>query len=503
VRVLTGSLIQESNTFSPSKSDLSFFEAGCLLFDDESLRGMTGKRTELSGFIAASARRGAELAPTLAAWASSGGPITTRDFDRLADDLLRRARAAGPVDGVLLALHGAWVSEAQEDADGWLIQQLREIVGPNVPIVVTLDLHANVTARMVDAADALVGFRTYPHVDMYETGDRGAEVLFRILDGRSRPSMAYCKIPMIVPPENAQTTDGPMSELMDAARELEALAGGLSASVFSVQPWLDVSELGCSIVVVSDDAARAQVQADRLGRMAWERRHRFNVPLVSPEEAVARALTAAAGPILLVDSADGVSSGAPGDSTALLAALARARPERPVLITVVDPEAARAVAAADGQTVSLAVGGALDPARHRPVPLTGIAHRVPRSRVTFTAGVGDGLDADMGAAAILEVAALRVLLMEKPVPCYDPALYRTAGLEPSAAQAVVVKSPNNFRWTYRGIAREWIYVDAPGASTPRLGSLVFRRAPRPLFPLDDWAWLPGESRPHSVEEQSR
>ena len=137
------------------------------------------------------------------------------------------------------------------------------------------------------------------------------------------------------------------------------------------------------------------------------------------------------------------------------------------------------------------------------MPLTGIARRAPRSRVTFTAGIGDGLDADMGAAAILEVAALRVLLMEKPVPCYDPAIYRTAGLEPSAAQAVVVKSPNNFRWAYREIAREWIYVDAPGASTPRLASLAFQRAPRPLFPFDDWAWRPGEGRPHFAVEQSR
>jgi microcystin degradation protein MlrC len=490
MRVLTGSLLQESNTFSPQKSDLSFFEAGCLLFGQDCLGGMAGTRTEFGGFIAAAARASVELVPTLAAWANSGGPMSAADFRRLTGDLLDRARAAGPVDGVLLALHGAWVAEGEDDPDGWVLARLREVVGPRVPIVATLDLHANVTERMAAAADALVGYRTYPHVDMLETGERAAELLFDVVRRGRRVSTRFCKVPMIVPPENAQTSDGPLGEVVAAARGAEAEPGVLAVSVFPVQPWLDVRELGCSVVAVGTDAAAAQRHADRLGRMLWERRHRFAVRLLPPDEAVARALAAPEGPVLLVDSADGVSSGAPGDSTAILGALVRAGPTRSALVSLVDPAAARRAAAADGREIALEVGGRLDPARHRPVGLRGRARRVADGRVVFTAGVGDGLVADMGQAAVLEVGPLRVLLMERPVPCYDPALYRAVGLDPAAAHVVVVKSPNNFRWTYREIARDWIYVDAPGASTPRLASLRFARAPRPLYPFDDWAWEP-------------
>jgi microcystin degradation protein MlrC len=491
MRILVGSLIQESNTFSPLRADLAFFRSGCLCFDQESLDLLSGTRTELGGFIAAGQEVGAELVPTVAAWAASAGAMEGTAYRWLAEELLRRVRGAGAVDGVLLALHGAWVAEDEEDADGWILEQVRRIVGPDVPVVATLDLHANITARMVEAADALVGFRTYPHIDMFETGDRAARLLFTLLREGVRPAMYTCKVPLVVPPENAGTTAGHAAEVMASLVGLEGAADCLSASLFMVQPWLDVAEMGCTALLVTRGPSVAAREAvDAAGLRLWERRRAFEVPLVAPAEAVARALSAPDGPIVLVDSADSVSSGSTGDSTALLRALREAGPPRPALVTLVDPAAARAAAQADGAQVTLAVGGGLDSARHRPVTVSGVARRVPASRVTFSGGVGDGLSAELGAAAVLTAGELRILLMERPVPCYDPALYRVAGLEPAQAHVVVVKSPNNFRWTYREIMRDWIYVDAPGASTPRLAALPYRRVPRPLYPLDDWPWQP-------------
>jgi microcystin degradation protein MlrC len=414
VRVLTGSLIQESNTFSPRPSDRTFFETGCLLFDQASLPQVAGTRTEVAGFVEVAACENVGLVPTLTAWASSGGPMRHDDFRWLADQLLDRTRRAGRVDGVLLALHGAWLSDREPDADGWILERVREIVGPGLPIVATLDLHANVTRRMAGAADALVGFRTYPHVDMFETGRRAAELLVGLLRRGRRARTYLSKVPMLAPPENAQTDEGPLAEVVAEARALERSGRALSASLFPVQPWLDVPELGCAAVVVAEDDAQAE--ADGLGRLLWQRRRAFHVPLVAPDEAVARALRAPEGPVLLVDSADGTSSGATGDSTALLGALVRARPTRAALVTVVDPEAARKGAAADGGEVTMEVGGKLDPVRHRPIRLSGRAHRVP-GRVVFAAGVGDGLASDLGAAAVLESGHLRVLIMERPVPC--------------------------------------------------------------------------------------
>jgi len=374
-----------------------------------------------------------------------------------------------------------------------MLERVRDLVGPDLPIVASLDLHANVTERMVRSANGLVGFRSYPHVDTFETGERAAELLFSALESGRRLTTVLRKVPMIVPPENAQTDRGPLAEVLAAARRAEKRPGIRSVSIFPVQPWLDVPELGCAAVVVTDGAGDAPRRvAGELAAMLWERRHAFRVPLVPPDEAVRRALAAPEGPILLVDSADGTSSGASGDSTAILRALLAAAPSAPALVSLVDPPAARRVAESHDLDVRLAVGGHLDPARHLPVEVAGRARRAASSVVTFTGGIGDGLTADMGAAAVLEVGALKILLMENPVPCYDPALYRAAGLEPSDARIVVVKSPNNFRRAYRDVARDWIYVDAPGASSPRLEALRFERAPRPLYPFDDWDWRPGD-----------
>ena len=503
MRVLIGSLIQESNTFSPLKSDLSFFQAGCLVYDAASVDLMADKRTELSGFIAVARRAGVTLLPTLAAWAASGGPLDRAAFAFLAEEFLRRVRAACPVDGVLLALHGALVAEGAQDADGWLLAEVRRIVGPAVPIVATLDLHANITSRMVAAASALVGFRTYPHVDMYETGERAARLLITLVRDRVAPSMHLCKVPMLIPPENAQTTDGPLAELMAATVALDAQPGCLSASLFTVQPWLDVEELGCAALIVGDSSlSHWPAAAAELGWQLWERRHAFRVPLHTPDAAVAHALARPRGPIVLVDSADGVSSGAPGDSTAILRALLNVSTLRPALVTVVDPAAVRTAVQQHGRAITLSIGGGLDPARQHPVEASGVARRVEAGRVTFSSGIGDGLSADMGTAAVLTVGAVQVLLMERPVPCYDPALYRAAGLEPGDAHIVVVKSPNNFRWAYRDIAREWLYVDAPGASTPRLDTLLFTHAQRPLFPIEDWDWRPAVPAAHPAQPRA-
>lgn len=490
MRILTGCLMQESNTFSPLRSTLDTFRAGCLLSGPASLSAFEGRGIEVSGFLAAAEREGVELVPTLSAWASSGGPMDAADFHRLVDDLLLVAQAARPYDGVLLALHGAWVAEDEPDADGHVLARLRELVGPAIPIVASLDLHANVTERMVAAADALVGYRSYPHVDVRETGERAATLLFRAARGEARPVTAMRKVPMLVPPEFTQTTDGSMAELQARARDVERAPGCLAASLFPVQPWLDVPELGLAAVVVADgDRAAAQRAADRLAGDAWGRRKDFVVPLVAPEAAVAQALAEPSGPVVLVDSADSTSSGSTGDSTAILRALLAARPSRAALLTLVDPRAARAAAdAGEGARMPLEVGGALDPARHAPARIDAVVEAVRGGRFAFTAGIGNGLASDMGAAAVVRSGAIRIVLMERAVPCYDPALYRSVGLEPRDAHVVVVKSPTNVRWTYRDVARRMIYVDAPGASTPKLASLPYARAPRPLYPLDELEW---------------
>ena len=491
MKILVGSLVQESNTFSPIKSDIRSFESGFLFFGQSGLTEMEGRRNELAGFLRVCRRAGVELSATVAAWASSGGPMADRDFDDLAGRFLERVEKAEGIDGVLLALHGAWASESRLDADGWLLSRVRDIVGPDVLIVATLDMHANVTEAMLADTDALVGYQTYPHVDMFETGERAARLLIELLRGRGRPTMAACGVPMLISPHAASTFEGPLRSVAAERDRVQELPGILSASVFTVQPWLDVPELGSSAVVVTDgEPDLAKAEAERLARCLWTRRGEFSTPLVAVDEAVERAMKSAAGPVVLVDPADSVSAGSPGDGTAILKALLEARPDTPALVSLVDPEAARTAAGADGEEVSLTAGGRLDPGRSGPISLTGKARRVLADRVVYKGGVGDGQTSELGHAAVVTEGNVHVLLTEKSVSGYDPELYRVAGLEPSDAHIVVVKSPSNFRWTYRDIAREYIYVDTPGASTPRLKTLEFELAPRPLYPFEDWEWSP-------------
>lgn len=492
MRILVGSLVQESNTFSPVCSNLSSFESGCLFFDDASVTEVVGRRTELAGFLEVCRQANVEPVPTIAAWASSGGPVVDQDFNWLAGQFLQRVkRVRNNIDGVLLALHGALASEHYPDADGWLLSEVRRIMGPKIPIVVTLDMHSNVTKVMVEAADILIGYKTYPHVDMFETGKRAATLLLDLSRTSTRPIMVTCKVPMLVSPHSASTFEEPLSVLAQELDRFEGKTDSLTASVFTVQPWLDVPELGSAIVITtSGDERMANEEVNRLGKLLWELRQEFRKPLLHPSKAVAQALEAQEGPVLLIDSADAVSAGSPGDGTAILRALLEARPARQALVTLVDPEAARVAAEADGQQVTLTAGGSLDPNRNEPVTLTGGCRRVDARFVTFGAGVGDGLTSDLGQAAVVNEGNVHVLLTEKSVSCYDPALYRAAGLEPSDAHIVVVKSPSNFRWTYRDIARGWVYVDTPGASTPRLETLKFEHAPHPLYPFEDWEWNP-------------
>ena len=515
-RIVTGALLQESNSFSPVPTDLAYFETGIFRTGPESLRRAAGTGSELGGFIDEAEAWGVSLIPTVHACAATGGPILPTDRDVLFASYFARLEAAlrgGPVDGVLLSLHGSWVAADDEDLDGRLLEETRRRVGPSAVVVCTLDLHANITSRMAINADALVGYASYPHLDMRETGVRGARLLFGALSGGPRPRTVFRKLPLVVPPENSQTTGGPVAVAKAAEAEVGKLPGVLSTSLFTVQPWLDVSDLGCSCVVVLDRSATAVELAGasdgmtRVLQALWDVRDEVRVDLVDPGVAVREAIrgnsasvitnsrnASGTGPVLLVDSADSPSAGACGDSSTLLRAIIEASPSREtrILLTLVDPQAARIGQSQNGSRVTVDLGGSFDHRLFEKVRFGGIARHVEDTTVRFGAGVGDGLTAELGDVTVIEgddgpdsAPGLSVMVMSRPVACYDPEIYRVAGLSPENASVVVVKSATNFRWTYGPIARGWIYVDTPGAATPNLKSLPFTRISRPLSPWDE------------------
>lgn len=487
MRVAVAELKQETNTFVPRPTTLADFEAWHLWYGDQVLTGLAETNSEVAGFLDVLREAAIEPVPVLATFAMSGGPVTTETYQRLLTDLLSGLEAAAPFDGVLLALHGAMVTERDDDPDGAILAAVRAALGPAVPLVVSMDVHANLTRRCVEQSDAIVGFRTAPHIDQRETGQRAARIMVRMLRDGLRPVGAFVKIPMVVPAStHLHDRPGPFQRLMRAAADAES-DQVVSASVFTVQPWLDIDEMGfAAVAYTTGDPEQAATVAGDLAALAWaERDACMELQLVPAGEAIARAVAAPAGPIVLSDLADGTGAGSPGDATAVIAGLLAADLNGPAYVCVRDPEAAAAaIAARVGATVELRVGAKLDTVFNQPVTVRGTVTFAGPASFRFGGGGYTGVEMDMGDCAVIQAGQVFILIVGNAVFTVDPAMYRAVGLEPEQARIVVVKSHGQFRAGYDDIAQEIILLDSPGMSSDHLEALPFRRIPRPMFPFD-------------------
>lgn len=484
-RVILANLAQETCSFAPTHHSLESFRRYYLLFDDEIIPQLRQERMEPAGIIAVAEAEGIELLPTVASYGGTGGPVTDEAYFYLRDQIVARVRRFAPrADGAVLALHGAMVGESVDDTEGDLIGQVRQALGPDKPIVVSLDMHAHITEAMVQGADAIVGYHTWPHEDIYETGVRAMRLLGRILRGEVRPVLAYRKLPMITPPETHRVSQKPMSEVMGRALAAEREPGVLAATIFATQPQLDVPNLGWSSVVVADgDRARAQAVADEIAEIAWRERRNFLHQRTPVAEALRRAREVESGPVVLADSSDGTAGGGEGDSTVLLEALLQSPVPGQTLLLIVDPEAVAAcVEAGVRAEITLPVGGKIASQFYHPVTVTGRVKTI--SDGVFKMKVPT-LPADRGRTAVLQVGELFIVLSEKPVYTWDEECYRSVGLFPREAKLVQVKSPGGFRPVYEPFAKEIIELDAPGPVDSELTRLPYRRVTRPLFPLDE------------------
>jgi microcystin degradation protein MlrC len=483
VKIAVAAILQESNTFSPVFTRYDDFTP---VYGRDALRRHEGKLTEMGGFIDVLRKARVEIAPVCAAWAITANRLLRPDFKKLLAAFELHLRRARP-EALLLAMHGAQTAVGEDDVEGRILQSAREILGPGVPIVVTLDLHANVTRRMVNLATAIAGYHTYPHIDMFETGQKAARLLLRTLKGDCRPAMALRKLPLIIPPENAQTHRGPMHKLIRAAQALEQSGKAEAVSIFPVQPWMDIDEMGCAVVAVTNDDPRAaQRHADSLARRLWDNKRAFEVKLTPVPEAIGAALKMKSGLAVLAESSDSTGSGSPGDSTGVLKHLVRAPLTEPAAIFLVDPAAVkRAVSAGIGATLTMKIGGAFDRKNSRPVKVTGRVRLISDGRWTARArGYNTGITTSMGRAVVLEVGQVQILIAEKSSMTVDPELFRSHGIDPAWCRIAVVKSPNGFRAAYEPIARAIFVVDTPGVSPSNVASLKFRRIARPIYPLD-------------------
>ena len=405
--------------------------------------------------------------------------ITTRETFELyglyeGDEILDKCRDVGAIGGFLQAA-------------------VRSVIGDDVPLVISLDHHANLTRQMVDAVDGLVGHRTQPH-DQFETGTLAGQMLLGILRGEINPEIAWRKIPLITHQEQFLTSSGPMKAWFDRARSMEDRPNVVSASTFPMQPWLDVAEGGWATAVVTNgDQALAESLADELAQCAWDLRDAFcRLESVSPAAAVRRAVDAEKGLVVLTDTGDSVFGGATGDSTCLLEEMVRQRIEEMALVPMVDPEAVEAgIEAGVGGTIALSIGGKLDPTFGRPLEVEAKVAGIGGGR--FDVSMLGFESFDMGRAVLLEVGPIKVVASEKRgIGGNHPAVYEHFGVEIEQAKMVVLKTASNWQY-YQPWISEVIRADTPGATMSHLEQFDWLHLPRPIYPLDDLRnWKPSK-----------
>jgi microcystin degradation protein MlrC len=486
VRFFIGMLAHETNTFSSLPTDRRQFEARDLHYGGELLEAYRDTGTCLGGMIAAAAAHGITLAPSLAAAASPAGRVTKEFYAEARERLLADLRTAGRLDGVLLDLHGAMVVEGLDDGEGDLLQAVRAAVG-TLPVAVTLDLHANVTPAMVEAATLLHGYKTYPHVDMDARGREAAERLRDVVAGRLHPTVAFRQPPLLPPIAGQLTARGPMRRLYDLAAAMERRPGVISISIFAGFPLADIRDAGLSVYVATDrDQALADALADELADTAWTHRREFLHTAWPLEAAVARALAAGGRPVVLADIADNTGGGAAGDTTGILRELLRVGATETTVACLWDPQAAAAgVAAGVGTVLTLPVGGRVDPSHGPPLTVTGRVRAVSDGRFVHRGPMFRGLAGRLGPTAVLEVGGVKIILITFRWQTLDPEMIRFLGIDPERERILVVKSSIHYRAAFEPIAHEIVEVDAPGLSSSNLARFSFTNVRRPIFPLDD------------------
>ena len=489
MRVAIGGILHESNTFNPRLTGLADFR---IQREDEVIGWWGEAHHEVGGFIEGAARNGYELYPTLMANATPSGPIAAEAFELLAGELEARLTNAPALDGLLLALHGALVSERHPDGDGEIVRRLRSLMGSDFPIVVTHDLHANVSDRVVDESTALVIYKTYPHIDQRQRGLQAARLIARLIRGEIEIAQALSKPPLLLNIVRQNTNVAPMLAIMQAARELEKRPKVLAASVALGYQYADVLEMGPAAVVVTDgDPELARHEAQRLADLIWNTREQLAIDLPDAAAAVTQAKESQQTPVVLVDMGDNIGAGSAGDSTFILQELLRQEAAGWVVV-LADPEAARKCeSAAIGARLTVPVGGKQDDLHGEPVAVTGHVRCLHDGKFVETEPRHGGQRYyDQGLTAVVEIGDLNaesprlvVLTSARQVP-FSLHQLLSLGIQPQRQRILVVKAAIAFRAAYEPIAGQIVEVDTPGLTAVNPARFVYRRVRRPLWGVE-------------------
>ena len=490
-RVLTGRFMHETNTFSIVKTDMALWRRRDFHTENEIPAVFRGTRSALGASFEAADKYGWTLIHPVSANANPSGLVTDDAFETIGGMILAAAERQGPIDGVLFHLHGAMVTEGHEDGEGELLERLRKVLGPDAPIVVTLDLHANVTQKMADNASALIAFRTYPHIDMYERAWQGAELLEQVMQGKIRPRTVIARRPMIHGLDWGRTQKGPMAELIARGEALEAGGQALAVSICAGFALANIRDVGPSVTVTIDefksDGAAGQAIAEDFMDHAWATRDFTTVNMLSVAEAVARASQGRPGdkPLVIADFTDNPGGGGYGDATAFLKGLVDAGVERVAFHAICDPAAIAEGMRAGLGTATLTIGGKIDPRLGGgPLTLTGEITCLSNGKFIAYGPMGGGVERNYGPSIVFRVGGIDIILISNNGQATDLGQFTSLGIDPARYSTVAVKSMQHFRAAFEPIAREVVLVDTGALCQVEYKDELFDKVRRPVWPLD-------------------
>ncbi|MCD0420194.1 M81 family metallopeptidase [Rubrivivax sp. JA1024] len=481
-RIAVGCFLHETNTFAPTKATWEAFVHGggwpAMTIGADVLKVMRGINVGLAGFVDAAEAKGWELIPTIACGASPSAHVTEDAFERVVKIMIDGIKSAGHLDAVYLDLHGAMVTEHLDDGEGEILARVRKVIGPDLPLVVSLDLHANVTPQMIEHADALIAYRTYPHVDMADTGRASAEHLALLLSSGQKFAKAFRQLPFLIPISWQCTFDQPTKGIYDklAAMQSEAVPTLSFAPGF---PAADFPDCGASVFAYGRTQADADAAADAVAALVTGHEDDFDGKIYTPDEGVKYAIElarSAAKPIIISDTQDNPGAGGDSDTTGMLRALVRNNAKGAAIGVIFDPDAAKAAHAAGvGAMISLALGGKSGIPGDAPFEEIFVVERLSDGRFIAPGPYFGGREMEMGPSACLRIGGVRVVVASHKAQLADQAMYRYVGIEPTAQAILVVKSSVHFRADFQPIAERLLICAAPGAMPADTAALPWKR----------------------------
>jgi microcystin degradation protein MlrC len=490
IRIALGGIVHETNTFALNPTDLAEFEANGLYIGEE-LRTLTGTNTVVGGAIEAiDPDPELELIPTAFSHAIPGGTVSREAFEHIVGQITERIAAANP-DAVVLDLHGALVVDGFPGGDGEVARRVREVVGPDVPIVSPLDLHGNIDDVLVQNADILLPYHTYPHVDTAERGREAVELAVRMARGEIRPTMRAVKLAISPPGPQQYSGFEPTVSLQRIARDWETKPGVIDTSILFSFPYSDVPHNGMAVVATTNnDPALAEQICHELGTEIIRHHREFWPEMMTVEEAIHAAMSEPTGPVVLADYGDNPGGGSSCDGTAILWGLLDLGAQGAAVGHICDPAvAAIAHEAGEGAEIQVELGGKRDQWHGAPIPVTATVLRLTNGDYVYEGPMNQGVHNTMGPTAVLACRGrhgnvVEVIVSSRRVQALDTAIFRSQGIEPTVRKILVVKSSVHFRGAFTPIAARIILVNTPGLLQLDVSAFPFRHITRPLWPHD-------------------